>query len=95
MAAAAVDEVNADIALPLVFEASTTKRTGGGVEGGGSMAPGGNNWPFNIVRFPPPARSGAFPAEGVWGDCDGMPLYSSPDTMVRTVLRGFASLVLP
>ena len=32
-AAAAVDEVNADIALPLVFEASTTKRTGGGVDG--------------------------------------------------------------
>ncbi len=62
MAAAAVDEVNADIAPPLVFEASTTKHTNGGVEGEGSMAPGGNNWSFNIAGFPPPAHLGAFPA---------------------------------
>ena len=72
-AAAVVDEVDADIALPL-FEASATKRTGGGVEWGGSMAPGGQNWPFKVVGFPTPARSGAFPAGGGWGDCDWMPL---------------------
>ena len=72
-AAVVVNEVDADIALPL-FEASATKRTGGGVEWGGSMAPGGQNWPFKMVGFPTPARSGAFPAGGGWGDCDGMPL---------------------
>jgi hypothetical protein len=72
-AAAVVDEVDADIALPL-FEASATKRTGGCVEWGGSTAPGGQNWLFKMVGFPTPARSGAFPAGGGWGDCDGMPL---------------------